>query len=68
MIKTLKKIGIIFSIVAVIGGTLTFVMTWNNLGFGDGFLRAWLSSLLFALCALRFASFVLPPLAVSLPC
>lgn len=61
MIKTLKKIGIIFSIVAVIGGTLTFVMTWNNLGFGDGFLRAWLSSL-------RFASFVLPPLAVSLPC
>lgn len=36
MIKTFKKIGIIFSIVAVIGGTLTFVMTWNNLGFGDG--------------------------------
>lgn len=53
MIKTLKKIGIIFSIVAVIGGTLTFVMTWNNLGFGDGFLRAWLSS--FALCVVCIA-------------
>lgn len=48
MLKTFEKILIIFSIVAVIGGTLTFVMTWNNIGFGDGFLYAWLSS--FALC------------------
>lgn len=53
MLKNFKKIFIIFSIVAVIGGTLTFVMTWNNLGFGDGFLRAWLSS--FALCVICIA-------------
>ena len=53
MLKNFKKILIIFSIVAVIGGTLTFVMTWNNLGFGDGFLRAWLSS--FALCVICIA-------------
>lgn len=53
MLKNFKKILIIFSIVAVIGGTLTFVMTWNNLGFGDNFLRAWLSS--FALCVICIA-------------
>ncbi|MGP4969306.1 DUF2798 domain-containing protein [Psychrobacter aquimaris] len=53
MLKNFKKILIIFSIVAVIGGTLTFVMTWNNLGFGYGFLRAWLSS--FALCVICIA-------------
>ena len=53
MLKTFKKICIIFSIVAVIGGTLTFIMTWNNVGFGDGFLRAWLSS--FALCVVCIA-------------
>lgn len=53
MLKNFKKILVIFSIVAVIGGTLTFVMTWNNLGLGDGFLRAWLSS--FALCVICIA-------------
>ena len=53
MLKNFKKILVIFSIVAVIGGTLTFVMTWNNFGFGDGFLRAWLSS--FALCVICIA-------------
>lgn len=53
MLKTFEKILIIFSIVAVIGGTLTFVMTWNNIGFGDGFLYAWLSS--FALCVVCIA-------------
>ncbi|HCT72799.1 MULTISPECIES: DUF2798 domain-containing protein [Psychrobacter] len=53
MLKTFEKILIIFSIVAVIGGTLTFVMTWNNIGFGDGFLHAWLSS--FALCVVCIA-------------
>ncbi|WP_394213313.1 DUF2798 domain-containing protein [Psychrobacter piscatorii] len=53
MLQNFKKILVIFSIVAVIGGTLTFVMTWNNLGFGDGFLRAWLSS--FALCVICIA-------------
>ena len=52
MLKNFKKILVIFSIVAVIGGTLTFVMTWNNFGFGDGFL-AWLSS--FALCVICIA-------------
>lgn len=48
-----KKILIIFSIVAVIGGTLTFVMTWKNTGFGPDFLTDWLKS--FALCVVCIA-------------
>ncbi|WP_201595535.1 DUF2798 domain-containing protein [Psychrobacter vallis] len=53
MSNILKKILVIFSIVAVIGGTLTFVMTWNSVGFSDDFLAAWLSS--FALCIVCIA-------------
>ncbi|WP_394183238.1 DUF2798 domain-containing protein [Marinomonas posidonica] len=53
MSKMLQKIAIIASLVTVIGGTLTFVMTWRNLGFGDGFMISWLST--FALCVLCIA-------------
>lgn len=48
MSKILQKILIILSIVAVIGGTLTFVMTWKSTDFGPDFLTYWLKS--FALC------------------
>ncbi len=53
MSKMLQKIAIIACLVMVMGGTLTFVMTWRNLGFGEGFMMAWLSS--FALCVLCIA-------------
>lgn len=53
MSKIFTKILIIFSLVVVIGGTLTFAMTWRNLGFGDDFLLSWLTS--FALCVLCIA-------------
>lgn len=48
-----QKVGIIASLVVVIGGTLTFLMTWQNVGFSDDFITAWLSS--FALCVLCIA-------------
>lgn len=48
-----QKVGIIASLVVVIGGTLTFLMTWQNVGFSDDFITAWLSSL--ALCVLCIA-------------
>lgn len=53
MSNILKKILVIFSIVAVVGGTLTFVITWNSVGFSDDFLAAWLSY--FALCIVCIA-------------
>ena len=53
MSKKLEKILIIACLVMMIGGTLTFVMTWRNVGFGEAFLFAWLSS--FALCVLCIA-------------
>lgn len=53
MSKLFTKMLIIFSIVVVIGGTLTFAMTWRNVGFGDEFLISWLTS--FALCVLCIA-------------
>ncbi|BFM50992.1 DUF2798 domain-containing protein [Marinomonas sp. THO17] len=53
MSKKLEKILIIACLVMMIGGTLTFLMTWRNLGFGEAFLFAWLSS--FALCVLCIA-------------
>jgi len=51
--KRLKKIGIILSIVIIIGGTLTFVMTWKSIGFNERFLASWISS--FALCVVFIA-------------
>ena len=53
MPNLLKKILIIFSIVAVIGGTLTFVMTWKSIGFSPDFLTYWMKS--FALCVVCIA-------------
>jgi len=53
MSKMLQKIAIIASLVTVMGGTLTFVMTWRNLGFADDFMMSWLST--FALCVLCIA-------------
>lgn len=48
MPKFLKKICVISSIVIIIGGILTFIMTWNSIGFHESFLTSWISS--FALC------------------
>lgn len=48
MPKLAAKIGIIASIVIVFGGALTFVMTWNSVGFGDSFVSSWLSSFVFS--------------------
>lgn len=53
MSNKLQKIAIIASLVIVMGGSLTFLMTWRNLGFSDGFIGAWLSS--FALCIVCIA-------------
>jgi hypothetical protein len=48
-----KKSAIIISFIIVIGGFLTFLMTWRNIGFSNHFIGAWLSS--FALCVLCIA-------------
>jgi hypothetical protein len=53
MSKNVQKIGVIAGLVIIIGGFLTLLMTWKNLGFSDGFMGAWLSS--FALCVLCIA-------------
>ncbi|WP_100636889.1 DUF2798 domain-containing protein [Marinomonas sp. ef1] len=53
MSKKVQKIAIIVSFVIAIGGSLTLLMTWKNIGFTDGFMGAWLSS--FALCVLCIA-------------
>ncbi|RBP81845.1 DUF2798 domain-containing protein [Marinomonas rhizomae] len=53
MSKNVQKIGVIASLVIIIGGFLTLLMTWRNIGFIDGFIVAWLSS--FALCVLCIA-------------
>lgn len=47
------KISIIATIVIIIGGSLTFVMTWQNIGFVEGFLLSWITS--FALCVFCIA-------------
>ncbi|WP_197480499.1 DUF2798 domain-containing protein [Marinomonas sp. SBI22] len=53
MPKLLKKIAIVASIIVTLVGSLTFVMTYQNIGFNDNFVRQWLSSL--ALAALSMA-------------
>ncbi|WP_022953570.1 DUF2798 domain-containing protein [Leucothrix mucor] len=53
MPKLAQKILIIASIIATLGGTLTFLMTWRSIGFSDTFVTSWLSS--FALCVLCIA-------------
>lgn len=40
-ISLIKKLGIVFSIMSVIAGILTGIMTWANLGFSDTFLSIW---------------------------
>lgn len=52
MITRIKKISIIILLVSVIGGSLTFVMTWRNIGFGDEFLSSWMTSFILSLCVL----------------
>lgn len=46
--KTIQKICIIAGLVIIIGGTITFFITWRNIGFSEDFITSWLSS--FALC------------------
>lgn len=46
----LLKILVMASLMTFIGGTLTGVMTYMNVGFGDSFVRSWVSS--FTLVAL----------------
>jgi hypothetical protein len=53
MPKLAQKILIIASIIATLGGTLTFLMTWRSIGFSETFVTSWLSS--FALCVLCIA-------------
>lgn len=50
---TVLKICIIAAIVIVIGGSLTFAMTWKNVGFHNDFFITWLGS--FALCVVCIA-------------
>lgn len=53
MSNKLQKIAVIAAIVIVFGGFLTFLMTWRNIGFSEGFLFSWLTS--FALCVVCIA-------------
>jgi hypothetical protein len=45
----IKKIGIVFSMMSVVAGTLTGIMTWANLGFSDAFMTSWGRSFVMAL-------------------
>ena len=53
MPKLAQKILVIAAIVATLGGTLTFIMTWRSIGFSETFISSWLSS--FALSVLCIA-------------
>ncbi|WP_137170263.1 DUF2798 domain-containing protein [Marinomonas sp. FW-1] len=53
MSNKVQKIAVIVSLVIAIGGSLTFLMTWRNIGFTQDFMTSWLSS--FALCILCIA-------------
>lgn len=57
--KLLSKIGVVASIMIVVMGSLTAVMTYMNVGFSETFLTDWLST--FALAAL-----VMAPLGFSM--
>lgn len=48
--SVVAKVFVVASMMMAIGGTLTGVMTYMNIGFSDGFFSRWLSS--FALAAL----------------
>lgn len=53
MQRKLQKVSVIVGLISLLGGSLTFVMTWINIGFTHNFIGAWLSS--FALCLLIMA-------------
>lgn len=48
-----KKILTIAPLIIVMGGTLTFLMTWKSIGFSDEFISSWLTT--FTLCVLCIA-------------
>lgn len=59
MPKLLKKIAIILSLITTIIGSLTFVMTYMNIGFGNDFLSQWLTSFLLAATTMAPLGFVM---------
>lgn len=59
MPKLLKKIVIVASIILTLVGSLTFVMTYQNIGFGESFLLQWLSSLLLAATIMAPTGFIM---------
>ncbi|WP_204359703.1 hypothetical protein [Marinomonas primoryensis] len=48
-----QKISIVASLVIAMGGTLTFLMTWRNIGFADHFMGRGYLLLLCVYCVLR---------------
>ena len=59
MPKLLKKIAIVASIIVTLVGSLTFIMTYQNIGFADNFISQWLSSL-------ALAAVIMAPIGFSL--
>lgn len=59
MPKLLKKIAIVASIILTLVGSLTFVMTYQNIGFTDNFVSKWLSSLALAAVVIAPIGFLL---------
>ncbi|WP_220342808.1 DUF2798 domain-containing protein [Marinomonas pollencensis] len=60
------KITVVLGIMFVIGGSLTGIMTYMNLGYTDGFFYSWMSSFLTALVTVMPAGFILMALVTKL--
>ncbi len=57
--KMIKKLLIMVPLVFTLVGILTFVMTFQNLGFVDGFFNQWLSSTVWAATTMAPLGFVM---------
>lgn len=66
MPKLFKKIVIVASIVLTLVGSLTFVMTYRNIGFDDDFISQWLSSLALAAVVMAPIGFMMMSLISKL--
>jgi hypothetical protein len=64
--KLFKKVAIILSLIITLVGSLTFVMTYKNIGFGEQFVGQWLSSLLLAATTMAPLGFLMVALITKL--
>ncbi|MFI8620638.1 DUF2798 domain-containing protein [Marinomonas sp. NPDC078689] len=62
----LHKIALVLGVMTLIGGSLTGIMTYRNIGFTDTFFLSWLTSFITALFTVMPAGFILMALVTKL--